>query len=370
MSAPQVQRDRGDARHVQPHLVIEVPRRRHDHLIALPGQRRHDRAERLVAPWVIATLVPVRAHHRRRKTAPPRHRADRCCPGRAVQMRLGSVQGRLGDGPAQPFGRRIDGGGLADIDQGSSTEKLTPLSQRRASITGGQRSRQGRGSAGACQSSFHSAKVGQVRRQRQVQRRRGIAGARSIGRSSDGAIRGNPSCAARIAGCGAGAGHRHRVSPRRSGLAHRRPCRARVAPASGPWAAGWGASCHSSRGPVHPGVRAPRRAWPHRAGWPHWRGQCRRDVAPASEFGPIGMPIDSASAPGGASGNASDSPASARTPTSPPVRRPRQKSPCHPCPVRAVRPPGLDPRWRFGPSIADAFSGGNRPPSSGRKVHR
>ena len=60
---------------------------------------------------------------------------------------------------------------------------------------------------------------------------------------------------------------------------------------------------------------------------------------PRPNSDPIGMPIDSASRPGGASGTASDSPASARTPTSPPVAAPARNPRAIPAPsVLCVRP--------------------------------
>lgn len=72
------------------------------------------------------------------------------------------------------------------------------------------------------------------------------------------------------------------------------------------------------------------------------------------------MPIDSASRPGGASGTASDSPASARAPTSPPVAAPARNPRAIPAPsVLCVRPV-LTPVALW-PIYSGRFFRGNRP---------
>ena len=115
---PAVQRHRGHPLHVEPHLVIEVPRDRHDHLVPRTRQRRHRRAEGLVAAL------------RDRDVSGPHRAAIGLRPLRGnlgpqigvpqhgpVKMRVRPCQRGVGDRRAQPFGRRIDGGGLAHVDE-------------------------------------------------------------------------------------------------------------------------------------------------------------------------------------------------------------------------------------------------------------
>ena len=112
------QRHCGDPLHVQPHLVIEIPRRWKDDLIPRAGQRGGDRAKGLVAALGDRDLVrgdgaAIGRRPLRRDLGAQLWQAK----DRAIEMRGGVVDRGLRQRPAQPFGRRIDRGGLADVQQ-------------------------------------------------------------------------------------------------------------------------------------------------------------------------------------------------------------------------------------------------------------
>ena len=111
------QRHQADAEHLQPHLVIEVERRRHDDLLARLGKAHHGEAEGLVAAGG--------DHHLRRldrAAVEARHVLGqrRAQLGQAADVGVARAS-RLGHDARQMIGqrrrRRIAGHRLAHVDQ-------------------------------------------------------------------------------------------------------------------------------------------------------------------------------------------------------------------------------------------------------------
>jgi hypothetical protein len=98
--------------------MVEIPRRRQDHLVARPGQRGQCGAEGLIAARSdrhvlrrdIAAIVGGPALGDR---VAQRGVAEHG----AVEMRLGNGQRGLGDDAAQRFGRRVHRGGLGEVEE-------------------------------------------------------------------------------------------------------------------------------------------------------------------------------------------------------------------------------------------------------------
>ena len=112
------QRDGLDAGHVEPHLVVEVPGHRQHHRVAGRGEGGDRGAEGLVAAGGDRHLVGLdRAAVEPRSSA---RRSRSAAPGRRGPGRRGGCRARRGSSRPSPragLGRRVDRGGLAEVDQ-------------------------------------------------------------------------------------------------------------------------------------------------------------------------------------------------------------------------------------------------------------
>ncbi len=148
----------GDRGHVQPHLVVEIPRRRQDHLVPRPGKGGHDGREGLIAALGDGNLIGAdgAAIGRRPLRGDFRAQGGQAQDG-AVKMRLRVVQGGVRDGLTQAQRRAVHRGGLADVDQravggkGFPGDPATGLHHRR---------RLGRGEGGVQRMGHRGAPVG------------------------------------------------------------------------------------------------------------------------------------------------------------------------------------------------------------------
>ena len=132
------ERDGLDAGHVEPHLVVEVPRHRQQDGVAGGGEGHHGGAEGLVAAGGDGHLLgaDLAAVERRRSARRSRSGAR---GGRGPGRRGGCRARRIISAMAA---RRSSGGGSTGaawlrLRSGRRSGKSTPWSQRRASITGG-----------------------------------------------------------------------------------------------------------------------------------------------------------------------------------------------------------------------------------------
>ena len=112
------QRDRLDAAHVEPHLVIEVPRHRQQHRVAGGGERQHGGAEGLVAAGGDRHLVGADLAAVARAGAPGDLGAQRGqAEDGAVEVGVGLGADHLGHDRAHLLRRRVDGRGLAEVEE-------------------------------------------------------------------------------------------------------------------------------------------------------------------------------------------------------------------------------------------------------------
>ena len=127
------ERDRLDAGHVEPHLVVEVPGHRQQHRVAGGGERHDGGAEGLVAAGGDRDLVGADLAAVEGGPAPGDLGAQRGeAEDRAVEVGVGLGADHLGHRLAQGFGRRLDGRGLAEVD-----ERALGRGSRRRRASGG-----------------------------------------------------------------------------------------------------------------------------------------------------------------------------------------------------------------------------------------
>jgi hypothetical protein len=136
---PLGERHGAHARHVEPHLVIEIPGRGQENLIPRRGQRRHRRAEGLVAaardrdlglrdPPAVTRAPPRRDLRAQLRQAPAPARRD-ARPDRSAPPPRSPAAALSGGGST--------GAAWLTLMSGLSGGKTASATQRRASITGG-----------------------------------------------------------------------------------------------------------------------------------------------------------------------------------------------------------------------------------------
>ena len=119
--------DRAHPLHIQPHLVIEIEGQGQDHLVARTRQCRHHRRKGLVASRRDRHLAGGDRTTIARRPLLRQFGAQRVhAQNGSVKMACRIVDHRLGHGAHQTFGRGIDGGGLAEIDQRAFSRELLP----------------------------------------------------------------------------------------------------------------------------------------------------------------------------------------------------------------------------------------------------
>ena len=118
---------RPNPRHIQPHLMVEIPRGWQDHLIPRPSQSGHNRAKRLIAALGDGRLL--RGDLAAVSKAPlPGDFGAECWQAKdgAVKMRVGVVEAGIGNRLPERQRRQVDRGGLRDVDQRAIRRKGQP----------------------------------------------------------------------------------------------------------------------------------------------------------------------------------------------------------------------------------------------------